>query len=127
MKPLIRAVRPYASRIEFVRDAAQLVCKGGPVAGEAPKYGVDPDLDVLPWPAEVRACPMCRRDCKGLSLRRAREAIDDGHRVELVLTKTNPAHMAVRIDGVLIDPSEEAGAGHAPESIWAEALIVGVR
>ena len=126
-KPLIRALRPYESRVEFLRDAAHLVLQGPPVSGDAPVYGVDPEVDVLPWPAEVQACPTCRRDCKGLSLRRARKALDEGHRVELVLTMTSPAHMAVRIDGVLVDPSEESGAEHAHEWVWVGCLIVGVR
>jgi hypothetical protein len=125
--PLIRALRPYRSRAEFVRDAARLVTEGGPVVGDAPAYGLDEDVQLLAWPEEVQRCPTCRADCKRQSLRAARWAVDQGYRVELVITTSNdPAHMAIRVDGGLIDPSEQAGAGHAPDEVWQGAIIVGV-
>jgi hypothetical protein len=125
--PLIRALRPYRSRTEFVRDAARLVLEGGPVVGDAPVYGLDEDVQILAWPEEVRRCPTCRADCKRQALRAARRALDEGRRVELVITAGNdPAHMATRIDGVLCDPSEHTGGGHAPDEIWVGAIIVGV-
>jgi hypothetical protein len=110
-----------------VRDAARLVTEGGPVSGDAPVYGLDEDVQVLAWPEEVRRCPTCRADCKRQSMRAARRAVDEGHRVELVITTGNdPAHMAIRVDGVLVDPSEHAGAGRAPDEVWQGAIIVGV-
>ena len=70
--PLIRALRPYRSRGEFLRDAARLVTEGGPVEGEAPLYGLDEEVQLLAWPEEIRWCPSCRADCKRQSLRAAR-------------------------------------------------------
>lgn len=134
MPPLIRAVRPYASRRAFLEDAARLVLEGGPVHGVQPLYGRDNAIQVLRWPQDLHACadegdgPQCKADCKGQSIRAARAAYDTGHRVELVITtRGNPAHMVVRIDGKQVDPSEAAGMlPHVPASAFEGALIVGV-
>lgn len=129
-RPLIRAVRPYRDRSAFLRDVARLVTEGGPVRGTPPRYGEDPDGDVLLWPEEV-ACDgpdHCRADCKGHSIRAARKARDEGRRVELVITTRGaPAHMAVRIDGVLVDESEKAGMEHVPREVFKMALLVSVQ
>src|SRR5689334_16619452 len=107
MTSLLRPERPYASRAEALHDMARLVREGGPVtASEGPTYCLDPPgRDILATPHEVDNARCA--DCKKLSIRAARKALDAGHQVDLVFSTTGrpTEHVWIRVDGNPVDPS----------------------